>query len=563
MYSGMAHERKKNLYSGLIVALVSFLAYANSLGNGFVWDDSNVVVNNPALQGSPLELFRGIDTTHDYELLPYYRPLAILTFLVEGRIYGLIPFPMHLFNVLMHAANAALVYLLAQSLVSDHKAAIVAGLLFAVHPVNTEAVDFISGGRNTILACFFVLSAFILYRRSVMSEHCTAAFAASVLMMAGFFSKETALAVLPLILTLESSLFRENTSGSMPRSITRLLPVAAAVLCYLVMRWMALSPLGIQKGIIPGIGSEQLQSIYKIPDLLNRVMDNLYIIPRYFLTIVWPVSLSPRYIVPAGLQSVAFPVAAGWLLICSSAGWLITRRRSRATLFGMLWLAAFYLPVSGIFMFSSAPMADRYLYLPMIGLWIISGEQAALMLSSFRHRNKQVVPALVGVLCVLACITIWRNTVWKDDVSLFSRLVEQNPENAFGYAGLGEAYYNMSRQDGRYLALARGELEKALSLDQRIPGVHAKMGNISLTQGDNENALRYYSLALGVYPLDKEALLNRGITLENLGRGKEALEDFRRFMSIPGYEFADARPYAEARIRTITSELKAESSPAR
>ncbi|OGW40149.1 MAG: hypothetical protein A2X58_07300 [Nitrospirae bacterium GWC2_56_14] len=548
---GMFGVKTNDLLAGLLVVLVSILVYANSLGNGFVWDDTNVIVTNPALQGSPVALFSSIDTTRDYELLPYYRPLAMLTFLLEERVHGLIPWPMHFINVLLHAANAFLVFLLARTVLADTRGALLAGLLFAVHPINTEAVDFIST-RNTILACFFILTAYLMHRRSIMQKNSIGAFAAAVFLLAGFFSKESALVALPFIIALEVPSLRDRVSGSRSRAALRLLPYAVAVSCYLVMRWLTLSRLGIQTGMVPGFGSQQLQSMYKFPDLWTRLADNLYSIPRYLLSLIGPIALSPRYVIPENLRPLALPLVSAWICISAIVGWLLTKGRSRATLFGLLWFAAFYLPVSGIALFPSSPMADRYLYVPAIGLWFVAADQATRFFPSGARVRRYGVVAVTTVLLVLSVLTIRRNLDWKNDVTLFVRLVEQYPDNAFGHAGLGEAYFMRNRQDAGELKLAEQEFEKSLALNPLIQGVHTKMGYIRLARGDSEGAVQSYTLALGIHPSDKEARLNRGIALENIGRQKEALNDFKLFLATPGYELADARPYAEGRIRELS-----------
>ncbi|MBI5847143.1 MAG: glycosyltransferase family 39 protein [Nitrospirae bacterium] len=548
----LLNERKKDQLLGLIIVLAAFIAYVNSLGNGFVWDDSNVIVTNPALRGSALSLFSSIDTSRDYELLPYYRPLTILTFLIEERVHGLVPFPMHLVNVLFHSVNAFLVYCLARSLMNDKFAALLAGLLFAVHPLNTETVDFISGGRNTMLACFFILTAYLLHRRSILRSSYLWAFSGALSLLAGLFSKEAALVSLLFIIALELQSLRENVSALRSQAALRLLPYVAAATCYLIMRWHILSDLGIQTGIIPGFGAQKLQGFYKIPDLWSRLADNVYIIPRYLLTVFWPVALNPRYIIPESLQSVVLPLGVAWTVIIATLGWLLTRGRSRVTLFGLCWLIAFYLPVSGIAIFPSAPMADRYMYLPAIGLWMVVADQSVrcLVRLSPALRRRMIAAAMIVTLSFMG-LTVRRNMDWENDIALFSRVVNQYPDNAYGHAGLGEAYFIRDRLSGDF-ALAGQEFERTLALSPKLPGVHTKMGYIQLAGGNSEGALYYYTLALGIYPLDKEALLNRAIAFENLGRQKEALTDFKRFLSLKGYELADARPYAEARVLELS-----------
>jgi tetratricopeptide (TPR) repeat protein len=218
----------------------------------------------------------------------------------------------------------------------------------------------------------------------------------------------------------------------------------------------------------------------------------------------------------------------------------------------LLWLAAFYLPVSGIVIFPSSPMADRYLYVPAIGLWIVAADQAIRFFSSSAAARRYAVIAVTLLLLVLAVLTIRRNMDWKSDVTLFARLVEQYPDNAFGHAGLGEAYFMRNRQDEGELKLAEQEFAKSLAQNPLIPGVHTKIGYIRLARGDSEGAVHYYTIALGLHPSDKEARLNRGIALENLGRQKDAINDFKHFLAISGNELADARPYAESRIRELS-----------
>ncbi len=87
--AGKYGNERSNLLVGLVVAVVALLVYANSLGNGFVWDDDVVIVANPALKGTALSLFSGIDVGRTAELTPYYRPLSLLTFLIEERLHGL------------------------------------------------------------------------------------------------------------------------------------------------------------------------------------------------------------------------------------------------------------------------------------------------------------------------------------------------------------------------------------------------------------------------------------------------------------------------------------------
>ncbi len=554
----MLEKAGKDWRAGLLVALLAFLVYANSLGNGFTWDDKSVILLNPLLRGTPLALFSSIDTTSDAQLLPYYRPLTLLTFLIEEQVHGLTPFAVRLFNVLLHAANAFLVYCLARLLIGDTFAALLAGLLFAVHPLNAEGVDYNAGGRNTLLSCFFILAAYLLYCKSVEKEKVSIALAGALFFLAGLFSKETALMILPFIVAAEIIHFRAPPTGTGLRAAGRLAPYVMGMAAYLLMRWITLSALGIQSGIIPGLSSQTFQSIYLIPSLRERLLDNLYIIPRYLLNVVWPTTLSPRYIVPEDLHLLALPLIVAWLCIGIALGWLVTRGRSRATVFGLFWFIAFWLPVSGIVYFPSAPMADRFMYVPAIGLWIIIADQTARLFSSGYASRRYVMLTAALVLVTLAVLTTVRNADWKSDISLFSRLVEMYPDNPYGHAYLGMGFYAESKRDNRYIDLAEQEFGKAMNVAniyqmEYALTVHIQMGHIRRLRGDYEGALYHYTEALAIYPSDREARLNRGITLENLGRYREAVNDYELLLATPGLSYLEgARSYAEERLRELS-----------
>ncbi len=553
---GISHSRevfgevRKDQLFGLFIALIAFVVCTNSLGNGFVTDDPSVILHNPALQGSPLSLFSSSDTTSDRNLLPFYRPLTYLTFYAEGRLHGFNPFLMHLVNIILHSANAFLVYLLARTLFDDRAPALIAGLLFAVHPIHSEAVNFLSGGRNTMLACLFSLMAYLAYHRGIVQRRVLYALLGALFFLAGLFSKESAMMILPFILALEFSADLEKRSSSRLISAVRLAPYAAGAICYLVLRWLTLSRLGIQTSIIPGFGMQKLQELYVIPGFLERVLNNVYVIPKYLLAIVWPVALSPRYVIPDDLHLMALPLIAGWVCIIAVFFWLL-KRRSRATLFGLFWLGAFWLPVSGIIFFSGVQMAERFLYVPAIGIWLIVADQAVRLSRGRKTVLKYAVPTAAFILVLMAAVTARRNLDWKSDITLFSRLVAQYPENPQGYFHLGTAY--MRRKGPNDLPAAERNFQMVLALDPSAQSVQTPLGYIRLEQGDLEGALYYYSEALSYYPLDSEARFNRGITYEKLGRYREAVADYQFFLTLPtDNHLPGARVYAEERVRELT-----------
>lgn len=538
----------------LVVALIAFLVYANSLGNGFTLDDQVVILKNPALHGSPLSLFTMIDAAPNSQLLPFYRPLTNVTFFVDGMLHGFNPFFIRLFNVLLHSVNVFLVYHLARTLFKNNLyAPLIVGLLFAIHPLHTEGVNFNAGGRATMLACFFSLAAYLLHSRSIVRGKMFWAIGGATLFLLGLFSKEIALMVLPFILAIEFTMLCNNINSNRLQPCLRLAPYFAATAIYLTMRWITLSKYGIQTSILPGIGTKTLESMYVVTDFNTRILNNLYIIPRYLLTVIRPTALCNRYVIPEDLNLLALPLFGAWFCILAGLGWLLTKGRSAVSLFGISWLILFWLPVSGIVLVPGAALADRFLYIPAIGLWIALSDQITRFFpTGSTVARKYGLAAIALTTVLLAGLTIRRNMDWKSNFSLYSRFVAQYPENAHARAGLGKCYYGSGKMEN--LAPAENEFDRVIAVDPIFPKIHTYLGNINLNLEDLNDALHHYSKAIEVYPYDKEARLNRGITLEKLGRPREALTDYLYFLTSPGKteNIPGGRQHAEKRLRELS-----------
>lgn len=538
--------------SGFIAPLVALIVYANSLFNGFALDDHDVILNNPLFrEGDLWRIISSIDTLSDGQLLPLYRPFTYLTFLLESKLHQFDPVLVRALNVTLHAVNTLLVHRIVRALTgNDSYAPTVAALLFALHPINTEGVDFNAGGRNTMLACLFPLASLLLHDSGIRRRSPLRCIAAGFLYLCGLLSKESAIMIAPFILWLELRARRERRDG-MSAVLIRSTPYIVATGAYLCLRWWVLSRHGIQTSIIPGTGTDLLETLYVIDPLGTRLFNNLYIIPRYLWSILFPVALAPRHVIPDDLNLYALPLFLTWSGILVGIGLLLTRWRNRVTLFGLAWSVAFWLPTSGLFVIP-IPLAERYLYAPAIGLWIIAGWAFDTFHARFPAKRGLAFVTLGVLSILLAGVTVVRNRDWRSNLTLYTRFVRQFPENIHARTGLGIAYYDENKPG--YRQIAADIFEQALRIDPYHPKINTLLGNIRLDQGDLQSALGLYTRALEAMPNDKEALINRGITFEKLGRKSEALEDYRRFLSLPGKtdHLPGGREHAENRIRALS-----------
>ncbi|GAB4301557.1 MAG: tetratricopeptide repeat protein [Desulfuromonadia bacterium] len=538
----------------IIIPLIALLVYANSLWNGFTLDDHAVIINNPIFRTADiLSLFTTIDTVGEGQLLPLYRPFTYLTFLLEWKLHQFNPFLIRLANISLHGVNTLLLFRMTRKLAgNDSYLPVVATILFAIHPINTEGVDFNAGGRNTMLATLFPLSTWLLHHRSTETRSLTRGIGASLLFFMGLLSKESALMIAPFIFWQEVEAVR-GKKGNVSDSVTRLFPYILVTGIYLYLRWVTLSRMGIQTSIIPGMGSTTLETLYVIDPLGTRLLHSIYIIPRYLWSILWPTALAPRHVLPEDPNLIALALFLTWGVLIAGTLWLLIKERKSITLFGLSWCFFFWLPTSGLFIIP-IQIAERYLYAPAIGFWIIIGYLVDRTIRSFPGRTIIIVTVMGFVMLTLAAITIRRNVDWKDNLTLYTRFYEQFPDNIHALSGLGIAFFDANRPE--YRVKAEEIFEKVLAIDPFHPKANRLLGHIKLDKGELERAVELYSAALQSLPTDKEAMLNRGIAYDRLGKNREAFEDYRRFLTLPGeiHHLAGGAEYAERRIRELSGE---------
>ena len=342
-----------------LVTGAALAVYGNTLENGFVWDDNDIIVDNPAVRdlGSIPSLFSSVDATRTAHHAAYYRPLARLTYLLDYQLFGLSPAGYHLGNVLLHALAVLALFLLVRALFGDATRALAAALLFAVHPLNAEAANFVST-RNTILATLFTLVALAAYHRARAGGPAALLPASWLSFLAGLLSKETAAGLLLLLPVYDLPRPAELRATLRGRAL-RLLPFVAVFAGYLALRTHALSS---------AIGAD-----LDLSGLTARLGRIAYLVPRYLGIVLFPLELNAYYQLPQDWPSRWPWLALAWAAI-AAALWLCLRLRSRAAAFGLLWFGVNLLPIVGVVPIPSAVMAERYLYLPAVGLWIVAGD---------------------------------------------------------------------------------------------------------------------------------------------------------------------------------------------
>lgn len=459
-----------------VILLVSFLVYVNTLGLQYALDDSIVITDNQYTQQG----FAGISDIFSHDSFTgffgedrnpveggRYRPLSIASFAVEHGIMGRNnPFVSHLLNVLLFSLTCLLLFRLLQKVIGSGSGIagipFLATLLFAVHPIHTEAVANIKG-RDEIFALLFSFTAFLFsldyaYRKGIWRLALSFLFFSLAL-----FSKESAL---PLLLLLPLTLFVGKNKTSLGSAALATVPLLVATILYLFARHEAL------KGIPPpdpGASSDLLNDAYKFATGEQRIGTALYCLAWYvkLLFIPWPLT-NDYYPYQVSLVGISNPVALLGGVIYLGLIVMAVIGILKKQVYG--WAIAFYLLtlalVSNIVIDIGVFMAERFLFLPSVGFCVA----IACVLHKLFAGKKTAIYVLSPVLLVFAVLTLVRNPVWKDNATLFITDVDNSPNSAKALtAGAAEKWKaareetNQSRRN-KLLSEALAHIDKAVKI---------------------------------------------------------------------------------------------------
>ncbi len=445
-----------------IAALAAILVYANALHNGFALDDRVVVEQNPNVHH--LAPFGDLWVSAYWPNLPFqvglYRPLTILSYMVEWALFHGNAAGFHAVNVVLHAAVTALVVILVLRLGAPPLAALVGGLLFAIHPVHVEAVAGVVGYAELMMT-LLVLAACLVHLSRAGSVvwrwvTITACFLAALLV------KETAVA-LPLLLVIVDFVNPKRTE-SLWRTVWNDAPLyllmAAVFGGYVGLRFAVL---GVIAGTTPAPALVGKSSAVRVATAFRTWLD-------YIRLMVWPRDLvaeyGPNVRVAASWRdlTVYLGIAAGGVVL-ASAVWL--RRRSPWWTAAVAWFAASVFVVSNLVLRVGVVLAERTLYLPSVGIAF-----AAVPITAVGRRRPRLAVLVGAVAAVLAVARVWTRTpVWKSTDVLLTQLARAHPESFEAQSYLGDSAMRAGhpQEAVRHYAIAYG-----LVPDRFIGGSYAQ-----------------------------------------------------------------------------------------
>lgn len=435
-------EARPALWSGAAVLLVALLASASGLGNGFAYDDIPVIVENPMVQ----ELHSLWAYLTDSYWGPargnsLYRPVTVIAYALERAVGGGDPLPFHIVNVALYLATALGVLVLARELLSEG-AALLAGLVWAAHPVHVEAVANVVG-QSEMLAALPMLMALTLYVRDRRQGELRGRTVAWISVLFGFalLSKEHGIVLPALLLLAEATLVGTVLAPpgpTRPRSALLMRVMTLMVIVYVVVR---LSILGAFAGDAPHPALEGLP-------VGQRLWVMLGLVPQFARLLLWPARLFADYS-PLTVPLLTAPdplhlVGAAWLLLLGAL-FMVTWRKDRVSAFGILWVGLTLGPVSNILIATGVLLAERTLFLPSVGLVLLVGRAAVLLAPRLARVEARWVHVAIPATVVLllgagTARSASRQPVWEDNATLFATTVVDAPDNFRAHHALGELF---------------------------------------------------------------------------------------------------------------------------
>ena len=533
----MSHARPRPRWAPWVapfcVALITFIAFAPALRNGFVsWDDEKNFLDNPHYRGLGVDQLTWMWTTFH---MGHYVPLTWMTLGLDYLLWGMDPRGYHLTSLLIHSGNAVVLFLVARRLLASGAtrriaargaqtaqphadeattltiAAAFAALLFSVHPLRVESVAWATERRD-VLSLLFALICVLSYLRSAEQPTRRRWYWMSVVLFACALLSKATVVTLPVVLLIMNVYpLQRVSSGTLRLAALRRVSVELLPFVLLSVAAIVLSVVALHPGA-------QLQ-------LSGKIAVSMFSLCFYLWKTIAPIGLSPLYEMPRVLDPVATRYVASYatvlLVTLAVIAW-----RNRWPALAAAWFAflVLSLPMLGIIQNGPQIAADRYTYHSAPALALL----AAAILNHAMSRDRTVTLRIASVAATVALVFLtWRQCgVWRDSNSLWTRVLAVDTTSAYAHSAAATLLFQGNRVDE-----GLEESRVATGLDPALAEAHNNFGVGLSRQGHYADAVAHFRRALDLKPSYDEARSNWGVALARLGDADGAVEQFRRALA--------------------------------
>ena len=531
-YKGLPPASRLSRWAAFCVCVylagITWVVFGQTLRDQFVnFDDNSYVYENwQVARGLSLQ---GIRWAFTHPVLYLWTPLVTISHMLDCQLYGLTPAGHHLTNVLLHIATAILLFLVLRQMTGALWRGAFVAAVFAIHPLRVESVAWVAERKDVLSGVFFMLTlgAYVRYARHPPSPG--RYLAVMFLFVLGLLVKPM-LVTLPCVLLLLDywPLGRWTTAqgwGNLGRLLREKIPlfVISAVWCVVTLR----------VGRVP----DPAPALFPLPLRIgNAAVSSITYLEQMF----YPAGLAVLYPFPPDGQPLWKAALAVFLLIAITAAFFLRRAKQPFLLAGWLWYLGMLAPVLGILQMGRESHADRYTYLPQIGIYVLITWGVAELSASWRYRRQILGGLAAGVIVALTLCARAQASYWRDSESLWRRMLACTPGDplVMPHLSLGLALLDKGMVDD-----AIAQFHKALAIETDAypdpnseADTHIDLGCALLDKGGTDAAIAEYNKAVAVDPGYAPGHFNLGYALLQKGKVDAAIAEFQRAIQItPDY----------------------------
>jgi len=473
-------------------------------------------------------------------------PMTWLSHMLDYQLYGLHPKGHHLTSLFLHIANALILFIVLSRMTGALWQSGFVAVIFALHPFNVESVAWVAQ-RTNVLSTFFWLLTMWAYIRYVEKPNIKRSGLMVLFFALGLMSKPM-LVTLPFVLLLMDywplrrfKLGQEKGNGDIPEKYTDKGPDILRLVREKIPLFLLATGAGIVTFIVQKSGGafQSMETISLSARLTNAMVSYL----EYLEKMIWPRGLSILYPHPGNTLAVWKGILCGMALVGITIISIRLIRKAPYFAVGWFWYLGTLVPVIGIVQAGGHAMADRYAYIPLIGIFIIVAWGVPELISKWRHKEK-VLSVSAGILIPTLMVMTWTQVGhWKNSITIYKHAIrvtdKKYPSLALIHNNLGIALRVEQKKEE-----AISHYKMAIKLNPNYTKAHYNLGNALFSMNETEEAISHYKTAVKLKPNYTNAHYNLGYALLQKGEMKEAVHHFRETLKLRP-DFVAARNHLE------------------
>ena len=506
----------------IFLAVLVWVVFGQTLGHDFVnYDDPRYVYENTKITSGLSIAGIGWAFTHIHS--ENWHPLTTISHMLDCQLYGLKAGWHHLTNVLLHAIAAVLLFLVLQQMTSAPWRSAFVAAVFAIHPLHVESVVWVAERKDVLSGVFFMLT-LLAYAHYVRAPSIRRYLTLALLLTAGLMSKPMLVTLPFVLLLLDYWPFQRFAQGLQSR--TRPVPWLDRQSTKLILEKIPLVGLSAVSGIVTFLAQRGALGWTAQLPILWRANNAVVTYITYIWQMLWPVKLAVFYPHPENRLPVWEIILALAALIAISAAAFARRKNRPYFIVGWLWYLIMLVPVIGLVQVGWQGRADRYTYLPQIGLYIIGTWTVADWSASWRHRREILSVAAAIIIGVLSWFAWIQTSYWRDSETLFTHALAVTSNNDVAKNNLGIVFLRKGN-----LGEAISLLQAAVDLRPENSPAHENLAKALLQKGQVTDALVHYRKLIELQPYNIEVHNIVGTVLIQQGRIREGVEEWQKVLA--------------------------------